>query len=157
MSEQIEEQLGGVLKDLAGYWGNLDFAGVRSLWDPEADRPFYLPEESEQLLVGWDAIEAYWAKTKATISRLSMRIWDLQARLLEPDLAVAVYQMHWNGDVSAYGRALGGENRVTAIFRRRGQRWYFCHYVEAPLAPMLYVQRLYALDVDPEFQAGNDG
>ena len=89
-----------------------------------------------------------------TISRLSMRIWDLKAKPLGPDLAVAVYRMHWNGDVTAYGTALGGENRVTALFRRRNDRWYLCHYVEAPLAPMLYMQRLYALDVDAEFKAG---
>jgi hypothetical protein len=140
-----------VLEQLTQRWNRMDFSAIRELWDPEESEPYYLPEESQQLLASWDAIEAYWANTKATISRLSMRIWDVQAKLLAPDLAVAVYRMHWNGEVTGYPAPLGGDNRVTAIFRRSGETWRFCHYIEAPLAPLLYLKRLYELDVDRDF------
>jgi len=147
----LTRDIEAVLGQLTEHWNRMDFPAIRELWDSEETDPFYLPEESEELLASWDAIEAYWANTQATISRLSMRIWDVQAKLLAPDLAVAVYRMHWNGAVTGYPAPLGGDNRVTAIFRQRGETWRFCHYVEAPLAPMLYLRRLYELDVDRAF------
>lgn len=146
---EIEE----VLAKLESRWRSMELSSIRELWDPEETQPFYLPEESEQLLASWEEIEAYWAKTRATISRMSMRTWDVTAKLLQPDLAVAVYRMHWNGEVTGYPKPLGGDNRVTAILRRRDGVWRFCHYVEAPVAPILYLRRLYELDVDPDFLA----
>ena len=151
----LTRDIEGVLEQLTERWNRMDFSAIRELWDPDESEPYYLPEESEELLASWDAIETYWANTKATISRLSMRIWDVKAKLLAPNLAVAVYRMHWNGAVTGYPAPLGGDNRVTAIFRRCGDTWRFCHYIEAPLAPMLYLRRLYELDVDSEFLDNN--
>jgi len=147
----LTHEIEAVLGQLAACWNRMELTAIRELWDPEETEPFYLPEEAEALLDSWEAIEAYWANTKATISRLSMRTWDVRAKLLAPNLAVAVYRMHWNGAVTGYPAPLGGDNRVTAIFRRRGETWRFCHYIEAPLAPMLYLRRLYELDVDRDF------
>lgn len=151
----LTREIEAVLEQLARRWNRMELSAIRELWHPDETQPFYLPEESEELLDSWEAIEAYWANTKATISRLSMRTWDVQAKLLAPDLAVAVYRMHWNGDVTGYPAPLGGDNRVTAAFRRHAETWRFCHYVEAPLAPMLYLRRLYELDVDQAFLTNN--
>ena len=145
-NEDLQQEIGAVLRQLEKYWGELDFSGVRSLWDPEETEPYYLPEESEALLVGWPEVEAYWERTKAAVNSMSMRTWGLKVRRLQDDLAVAVYDMHWGGDFDGYSRPIGGENRVTAIFRHTKHGWRFCHYVEAPMAPMVYLQRLYALD-----------
>jgi ketosteroid isomerase-like protein len=80
-----------------------------------------------------------------------MRWWDLHCKRLAPDLAVALYQMHWNGDITGFDGLVGVDSRVTAVFRRRGDRWLLCHYVEAPAAPMLHLMKYYALAVDPGF------
>ena len=143
-----------LLAALTMRWNGLELQRIRELWDPDEQEPYYLPEESEDPLIGWDAIEAYWRKTQATISRLSMRTWDVQAKLIGPDLAVALYQMHWNGEVEGYPKPMGGDNRVTALFRKTPAGWRFFHYVEAPLAPMIYFRRLYELDADEDFVRG---
>lgn len=142
------------LDQLCEHWNNMNLSAIRELWDAEETQPVYLPEESESLLKSWDDIEAYWANTRKTISRLSMRIWDLYTKPLDENLTIAVYRMHWNGAVEGYPNPMGGENRVSAILRKRSGEWRFCHYVEAPLAPMLYLRRLYEIDVDEAFLEG---
>lgn len=147
------QEIESVLKSLTERWNALELQRIRDLWDPDEAEPYYLPEESENALIGWEAIEAYWRQTQATITRLSMRTWDVQAKVIAPDVAVALYQMHWNGEVEGYPKPLGGDNRVTALFRNKEDGWRFFHYVEAPLAPMIYFRRLYELDADPDFVA----
>jgi len=85
--------------------------------------------------------------------RCSMRVWDVHAKQLAPDLAVALYQMHWNGEIKGFDHLVGIDSRVTAVFRRRGERWLICHYVEAPAAPMLHLQKYYAGNVDDDFES----
>ena len=151
--QTIDDEIREVLERVVAAWNRLDFDALAELWDADEERPFYLPEESPAALTSWEAIRTYWSGTRRVTRALSMRIWDVQAKTIGDDLAVALWQMHWNADVAGYERPVGGDNRVTATFRRRGGVWRFIHYVEAPLAPILYVRRHYERDVDPEFAA----
>ncbi|MDG2242162.1 MAG: hypothetical protein P8L66_01585 [Rhodospirillaceae bacterium] len=80
-----------------------------------------------------------------------MRVWDINAKLLAPDLAVRLYQMHWNGEIKGFDHLFGIDSRVTALFRKRENRWLICHYVKAPAAPMLHLQKYYASNVADVF------
>lgn len=136
-------------------WTSGDLQSIRSLWHAETDEPWYVAEEEPDPLAGWDAIEDYWRRTSESITRLTMRIWDLQAKPVGADHALVLYQMHWNAEVQGMPKPCGGDNRVTALLRRSDEspRWRFCHYVEAPLAPIVYLRRYYEASVDPEFIA----
>ena len=124
-------------------WSRLDFDGLRQLWDPDEAEPTYLPEESAVALFGWQQIEKYWSTTRATTRSIRIETWGMRARLIAPNLATAVYEMRWLGEFSGYPRPIGGDTRVTAVFRRSGGAWRFIHYVEAPLAPIAYFKRFY--------------
>ena len=50
-------------------------------------------------------------------------------------------------------KPVGGDLRVTAVFRKTPAGWRLFHYVEAPLAPIIYVRRLYQGQVDADFLA----
>ncbi|HSN72084.1 MAG TPA: nuclear transport factor 2 family protein [Steroidobacteraceae bacterium] len=152
----LEHELAELLEQVVAAWNRLDFAALEALWDPDESRPFYLPEEAPSALTSWEALREYWTGTRRVTRALSMRVWNLEAKPIAADLAVALWQMHWNADVEGYERPVGGDNRVTAIFRRRGDRWRFIHYVEAPLAPILYLKRFYERDVDPDFPVGKN-
>jgi hypothetical protein len=150
----LKQDIEALLEQLIERWDGMRLAEIRDLWDPDEAQPFYLPEEAEEPLTSWADIEAYWQRTRDTIARLSMRIWEVNAKPLGPDLAVALYRMHWNADVTGFPKAVGGDNRVTAIFRHTAEGWRFCHYVEAPLAPIVYMRQLYELNVDDSFKDG---
>ncbi|MBT4738921.1 MAG: SnoaL-like domain-containing protein [Rhodospirillaceae bacterium] len=145
------EDIAATLAELCGCWNRLDQPAIRDLWDSEETEPYFLPQEIKEPIIGWDGLAAYYATAQARLVRCSMRTWDIHAKLLSPDLAVALYQMHWNGEIKGFDHLFGIDSRVTALFRKRDDRWLICHYVEAPAAPMLHLQKYYASNVDPDF------
>ncbi len=124
-------------------WSRLDFEGLRGLWDTEEPAPLYIPEESPAPLLDWARIEAYWTATRAATRGIRIETWNLVARELPEGLASACYDMRWVGEFAGYARPIGGELRVSALFRARPGGWRFIQYVEAPLAPIAYFKRGY--------------
>ena len=148
----IREEIAAVLEQLQQYWGRMDLKSIAGLWDTADPNPFYLPEEVEQPLCDWASIHAYWDKTMSMIPRLEMRIWDLQAVPIGEDLVWAFYQFHWDAKVVGYAKPVGADNRAVALFRKLPEGWRICRYVEAPLAPILFMRKLYENSVAPSFR-----
>ena len=140
-----------ILAQLQHCWGSLNFSGIRRLWD-QGRSPIYLAEEAEEPHTSWAELDAYWQSTTESIERLQMRIEALQLRALSPDLISAVYKMHWDGVVRGMPRPVGGDNRVVATLRRTAGGWRFAQYVEAPLAAIVYLRKLYERAADQGFR-----
>lgn len=145
------KEISSALTELCSCWNRLDQPAIRHLWDSEESEPYFLPQEIKEPIIGWDALEDYYKTAQARLVRCSMRTWDIHAKRLAPDLAVSLYQMHWNGEIKGFDHLFGIDSRVTAVFRQRDERWLICHYVEASAAPMLHLQKYYASNVDPDF------
>lgn len=141
-----------VLSALCGCWNRRELGGIHALWDPDEPTPYLLPQELAEPVIGSPAFHAHWAKAEARLKRCSMRIWDVHAKLVAPDLALALYKFHWNGEIIGFDHPVGIDSRATALFRRRNDAWRFIHYVEAQSAPLLHVQRYYLMNVDESFR-----
>jgi hypothetical protein len=150
-SASLADEIGDVIAKLCGCWTRLDLQAIAELWDREDPGIFLLPQEIEQPLVGWAALETYLSKARVRLQAASMRTWNLNARLIGPDLAVALYEMHWNGQMIGVTRPIGVDSRATAVLRRRNGTWRICHYVEAPVAFSLRLQQTYLDAVDADF------
>jgi hypothetical protein len=140
-----------ILGRLEQGWQTLDFALIRSLWDT-ARAPVYQAEEAPGPCLDWPALDRYWSSTSRLIRRMGMRITS-EPRFVEiaPGLVTAFYEMHWDCEIATETHAVGGDNRVYATFRRTLEGWRFAQYVESPLAPIMYVRRLYEQSVTPGF------
>lgn len=149
----LNAEIAAVLDGLCHRWNTLALPTIEELWDPDEAVPYALPQELRAPLVGWPALRGYWTTAAARLRRASMRWWDLNAKPLGPGLAVALYQMHWDGDIVGFDGLVGIDSRVTAVLRHRAGQWRLCHYVEAPAAPMLHLMKYYAQSVDPAFAA----
>ena len=116
------EDIAATLAELCGCWNRLDQPAIRDLWDSEETEPYFLPQEIKEPIIGWDGLAAYYATAQARLVRCSMRTWDIHAKLLSPDLAVALYQMHWkerSRDLTIYSGLIVGSqlcfaNEMTA-------------------------------------------
>ena len=140
-----------VLADLELAWRTLDFVALRSLWD-DSREPVYFAEEAPEPLLDWAALAAYWDLTRSSIEAMGMRITSVHGvRELAPDLVSVVYSMHWDARVRGAATPVGGDNRVCATLRRTSEGWRFVQYVESPLAPIVYMKRLYEQSVTPGF------
>jgi hypothetical protein len=153
MEPEVDSRIREALRELEAAWCAFDFERVRALWDGSRP-PIYLAEEAEPAL-SWDALEAYWRATRESIVRVAMRIDAdrLVLRELAPGLVTALYPMHWDAQMKHEAEPIGGEVRVCATLRLTPAGWRFAQYVEAPLAPIVYMRRLYRLAADPEFRA----
>jgi hypothetical protein len=139
----LSQDIENVLKECRTCWAARDFAALERLWDPDEPEPTYLAEEIRAPLFSYAEMRDYWERTKAATRGVHVETWNLRVRAIAPDLATAVYDMRWIGEFAGYNEPIGGDSRVTAVFRRRPAGWRFIHYIEAPLAPIVYFKRCY--------------
>ena len=147
----ITEDITDVLNTLCALWTRMNQPQILDLWNKQELHPYLLPQEKGEPIIGSDSLQAYYRQVNERLVRCFMRVWNINAKLLSEGLAVALYQMHWNGEIKGFDYLFGIDSRVTAIFRNRGPDWLICHYVEAPAAPMLRLQKYYGAMVDPDF------
>lgn len=152
--DALAASLDAVLTEFYARYSAREFEATRALWDADEAHPIYLAEEIDDFLRSWPEIERYWATTREFLPHLGARHRDLRAQAVGTDLAIATCHMHWDAQLKGAARAIGGDVRVTATFRRRADAWKLIHYVEAPLAPTIYLRRALECSATPGFPGG---
>ena len=147
----LHAEIGSVIAALCNCWNRVALGEIEQLWDADDDLPFCLPQEVEAPLIGRAGLRLYLVKAGARLDAAAMRTWNLNVKPLSGDLAVALYEMHWNGAIHGFNRPVGVDTRVTAIFRRKPEGWRICHYVEAPVSFTLQLQMRNAAQADADF------
>ncbi len=152
----LEREIRVVLNELCACWNRKDLRAIRALWDADEAAPHLMPQERTQPILTWAAFDDYLRTAEARLRRCSMRFGNLNVKRLGAAHAAALYEMHWNGEIRGLDLPMGIDSRVSVVFHRKRERWLICHYVEAPPAPMLHLQKCYAAAVDPDFLAKSD-
>ncbi len=140
MVDEIESLVAEYVAASAG----MRFEAKRALWDLDESSPVLQPEEIPQALIGWPAIDDYWAGTRGSLSELHSRYRELVHWRLAPDLAVASYSLRWRATLrdSAISSPLAADTRVTLLLRRRPPGWRIFHHVESALSLRTVATRL---------------
>lgn len=151
MTERADhEAITAAVRTLEQCWATLDFRGIRALWD-DSQPPLYLAEEAARPWFSWDELEKYWADTTRLAKRNRVTVRELRLHDLGPQLKSACYEMHWDIELPD-GKCIGGDNRVCVTFRKIHGGWKIVQYIESPLAPILYMRKLYEQNVTPGFR-----
>ncbi len=138
---------------LAAYercWNEHRITALEELWDADEPNPIYVAEEVANTLIGWDAIRAYWHAAETMIPRLAIRTFAVEERAVADGVKLLHFGMHWNAELPS-GSQVGGDVRVSALLRKKGERYLFFHYIEAPLGALPFLQRVYEAAADPSF------
>jgi len=128
---------------IATAWNQRDPEALAALWDPWEAAPIYVAEELAHPLRSHAAIRDYWTRTLAATGFVSIGVSNVSVQPLQSDLAAALFDLRWIGSFPGYERPIGGDTRVTSILRHKPVGWRLIHYVEAPLAPIVYLRGLY--------------
>jgi hypothetical protein len=139
LPEGLPEFLDGVREA----WGRGDFAAVEACWDADDPLPMYQAEEEESVHLGWPALRDYWQRTAQANERIRVVYSNLVAKPLGADQYLVAFDMHFDLKMRSRPKAIGGDNRTFAIVRLGAGGWRFAAWIEAPLAPILYMRRLY--------------
>ncbi len=122
-------------------WTANDPAALKACWDP-ACKPLYLAEEIEETLEGWGAIERYWAMNEGLHADVALSFSHPAFTDLADGLVLGAWRMDWS--IAFTDRpAMAGWNRVAAVYRQFPDSWRFAAWIEAPLAAITYVRKLY--------------
>jgi hypothetical protein len=152
--EIIEDQseVHALLQRKVQAWNTRNFAGLRELWDTSRE-PVYVAEEALTPCLSWPDLDAYWSATERGSRSIRIALSDIVLRPLSCELIAAIYSMHWDFLATNAAKPVGGDVRVYAIFRRTSLGWRFAQYIEAPLAPIVYMRELYERQVTAGFVA----
>jgi hypothetical protein len=135
-------------------WNTQTYSRLKELWDVDEQRPFYLPEEKDDWVTGWPAVDDYWSQdpNRTVIQAMFVRYRVSDAKYLAPDLAQVIGWLHNDMKTIGPSPAIGGDCRFTAILRRRPEGWRIVSYVEAQTTALALVQKMYQRNVSPEFE-----
>ncbi|HBO12713.1 MAG TPA: hypothetical protein DD491_08010 [Halieaceae bacterium] len=127
----------------ADAWASNDPVAIGAHWDPER-APLYQAEEKDEPFTSWAALDDYWAANAEFHDSVRLQFSDPRVQPLADGLCQVLVQMRWDiRFTSGASRAMGGSNRVLATLVKRQDGWRLCGWVEAPLAPITYLRRLY--------------
>lgn len=153
-NEEITAEITELLRETERRWDSQNTASLKELWDTDDPDPFYLAGEQDNWFVGWSELDAYLdPRGKPNITQaIRVRFYDIQAKLLAPDLAFAAYWMRTDMKLVFQPKPFGSDNRVSAVFRRKPEGWRYVAYTEAFQAPNMYMNRLMENDVSEDYQ-----
>lgn len=141
MVHPAKPEIDAVFARYAEAWTTSAPDALKPFWDESAD-PLYLAEEIDETLSDWRAVEAYWSMNAGLHADVALRFTDGVVHDLEDRLVIAAYRMHWR--IAFKNKpAMAGDNRVAAVLRRSGEGWRFKAWIEAPLAAITYMRKLY--------------
>lgn len=143
MAHRAASDLDALMRDYAAAWAENDAARLKTFWD-ESRAPVYLAEEIDAAFTDWAAVEAYWRDNEGR--HLDVRLTFSQSRYVDvaDGLVMGVHQMDWFIAFTDKP-AMGGDNRVAALYRETGEGWRLAAWIEAPLAAITYIRKLYEL------------
>jgi len=115
---------------------------LRALWPDDLVAPFYLAEERVGFIRDWATLQSYWADLQGLEDlRAGWQVTDIAP--LGPDTWIVGFDLWWMLKPPG-ASATAGEVRGIGICTARGDGHALVAYVEAPLAPIVYMRELYA-------------
>lgn len=152
--QKLSAEIDAMLDEYEALWDKQDPAGLIELWDQDDPEPFYLAEEQADWRIGWDQVKNYWDPPGPSSSEaIRMRFDGVQARWLSEDLAFASFWIRFDTKMTFMPKPISTDARASAVFRKKPEGWRLITWAEAPLSPILYVQRLYEMRMRPDFPA----
>ncbi len=145
MATAINPQILHIFSELQGMWLSRDFSRMRSFWLKTLPAPLYLPEEKKDFIVTWEQFDAYFAAINSGSKGGGVTYKPLHSTSMGHGQEMVAFELEWTTQINGEDAPIGGSVRGIAMFEYDGQAWKLKAYIEAPLAPILYMRDLYKL------------
>ena len=134
MSDAVDA-IRAVIQEYVGCAASMDFARRKQLWDAEEAEPILCPEEAAEPLIGWQAMDGYWSKSRVVMADLQAKATNISITLLADDVAWATYDNRWIATMAgpAAEAPIAADVRMNALLRRTGRGWRYIQLVEGPV------------------------
>lgn len=125
----------GVIEEYVGCAATMDFARRRALWDADEPEPILCPEEAAEPLIGWQAMDGYWSRSRVVMADLKAKAAHIRITLLADDIAWATYDNRWIATMAgpAAEAPIAADVRMNALLRKTAAGWRYFQLVEGPV------------------------
>lgn len=153
-----ENDVVATIRQYAAYAETMDFAARKALWDHDEALPILCPEEATEPLIGWEALDAYWSKSRVSMADLKAMVTNFTITLLADDIALATYDNRWIAHMAGPTEEppISADVRMNALLRKKPEGWRYFQLVEGPVDLMTMARQAAqrsALELFPEFES----
>jgi hypothetical protein len=142
--EPVQVHIARMLARMSTAWAEHDFDTLRELWSLAPEPIVYLAEEAEFARSRLE-LEDYWARTAAGIHEVRANYVLDSVACLSAELYVATFRNEWAARDRPGDEMIAGTCRGMLIVEALADGIRPRIYVEAPMAPLLYIRELYKL------------
>lgn len=143
MANSLDPRVVKLFKDLEATWTTRDFARMRGFWPKDLAAPLYLPEEVKEFITTWAGFDAYFKANTEGSRGGGVKIAPQFSMPMGPGLHMVVFALEWTTQLMTDKKPIGGWVRGIALVEDAGAEVKLKAYIEAPLAPILYMRELY--------------
>jgi len=140
--QQLAVEITAFLAEYYEIYNDQDYKALKSLWFDDGN-PIYMAEEVPFPMYGKSRMDNYFNPMpgKRILAGIDNRYSKVRAKYLAPDRAVATYRLDY--DIKLTGMpAMGGWDRVIAVFVKTDGDWRMTAYAEAPMGPATMVRKM---------------
>ena len=153
--QDLFDQLVSVMDAVKADWNTGNYDGLKSHWDTRDSSPIYIAEESDKVMTSWAEIESYWSGTDAWNEWIVINYYNYHVKRVDELNAIIIFELRFDVKLNDRPKAIGGDNRGVVSFRKVDGEWKIYSWVEAPLAAITYMRKLYELNVRDDLQQPN--
>lgn len=145
--QELLSELVAVMDAVKADWNNGNYDGLKSHWDMNDESPIYIAEESDKVMTSWTEIEDYWAGTDKWNEWIVIDYYNYHVKRVDELNAMITFDLRFDVKLNDRPKPIGGDNRGVVSFRKVDGQWKMYSWVEAPLAAITYMRKLYELNV----------
>lgn len=143
----IKAELITVMEAIKADWNDGNYDALKSHWDVSDDSPLYIAEESDIVMTSWPEIETYWRGTDAWNEWIVIDYYNYHVKRVDETNAIITFDLRFDVKLNDRPKPIGGDNRGVVSLRKVNGTWKIYSWVEAPLAAITYMRKLYELNV----------
>ena len=145
--KRLEAELIAVMDAVKADWNSANYDGLKRHWDQNDPAPLYIAEESDVVMTSWDDIEKYWSGTDAWNEWIVIDYYNYHVKHVDARNAIITFDLRFDVKLNDRPKPIGGDNRGVVSLRKIDGQWKIYAWVEAPLAAITYMRKLYELNV----------
>ena len=145
MAASVNPGILEVFAELEHMWQSRDFGAMRGYWLADLPAPLYLAEEKAAFFTTWAELESYFADIKSHSKGGLVKYKPLHSTPMGAGQEMVAFTLEWNVHLTGEAVPIGGNVRGIAVFAEQKGAWKLRSYIEAPLAPIIYMRELYKL------------
>ena len=152
----LESAILAVMEGVKADWNNFRYDEFSKRWDETDSNPLYLAEESDVIMTSWPQIKKYWAGTEAWNEWIVVDYFNYNVKSVDESHAMVSFELRFDVKLNDRPKPIGGDNRAVVSLRKIDGQWKIYAWVEAPLAAITYMRKLYELNVRPDLPVSKE-